>query len=347
MKHKMKNDKSSLLLLLLGATAFVSDVSLAADDPKVPPTKQVQAQQSASSPATNNPARRPREKSFPQIESGKWTGPKLEDGQPDISGQWSNTIGNHGNFEDPQGGVIGEPVREGGARTPRGPRYERAPSRVSDPTDGKVPFQPWAIEKVKEFRIGFHNPTYPGYVEPNARCSPGGVPKSLYWHGYDIQQYPSYVLFVFDNGSRIIDLDEKKPHLPGNIKLWNGDSRGHWEGNTLVVDVSNHNGKALFGRSGEFISENGTIKEKYIFSNDGTRYNYVAEFTDPTVYTRPFTVTIPATKWTKAEESDGWNLEARWAKHSGKEKILEHDERICVENNGGFGLGSTDGKKKL
>jgi hypothetical protein len=202
------------------------------------------------------------------------------------------------------------------------------------------------LEKVKEFRVGFHNPTYPGHIEPNARCAPGGVPKSLYWHGYDIQQYPGYVLFVFDNGSRIIYLDEKKPHLPENLKLWNGDSRGHWEGNTLVVDVTNHNGKALFGRSGEFISENGHAQEKYIFSNDGTRYNYVATFTDPTVYTRPFTVTIPAIKYTKAEESDGWNLEAHWATTSSKEQILEHNERICFENNNGFGMGATDVSKK-
>lgn len=313
---------------------------IAADEVKTQeqgPAKAEQAQPAQQRTQT----RRPREKSFPKIASGKWTGPRLADGQPDISGQWSNTIANHGNFTDPQGGVIGE-----ARRTPLGPREERAPSRVSDPADGQVPFQPWALEKVKEFRIGFHNPTYPGHVEPYARCAPGGVPKSLYWHGYEIAQYPGYVVFFFDSGTRIIDLDEKKPHLPENIKLWNADSRGHWEGNTLVVDVTNHNGKALFGRSGEFISENGHIREKYIFANDGKRYNYGGVFTDPTVYTRPFTVTIPASKWTKAEESNGWDLEARWAKQSGKELILERDERICVENNGGFGIGAAEPAKK-
>lgn len=321
--------------LVLGALSLVPAGAIAADDGKAP-ADQAQAQPAQAQqkqPAQQANRRRPRETSFPQIASGPWTGPKLADGQPDISGVWSNTIANHGNFEDPQGrGGIGNDKN-------LGPRESRAPSRVSDPADGHVPFQPWAAEKVQEFRVGFQNPTYPGHVEPNARCAPGGVPKSLYWHGYDIQQYPGYVLFVFDNGTRIIHLDNK-PHLPDNIKLWNGDSRGHWEGNTLVVDVTNHNGKALFGRSGEFISENGHIQERYIFSNDGKRYNYVAVFTDPTVYTRPFTVTIPASKWTDADESDGWNLEARWAKTSGKERILEHDERICFENNGGFGLGA-------
>lgn len=89
---------------------------------------------------------------------------------------------------------------------------------------------------------------------------PAGVPKSFYWHGYDIKQYPGYVLFVFDSGSRIIHLDNK-PHLPENIKLWNGDSRGRWEGNTFGGGCHDHNGKALFGRSGEFISENRHIQE--------------------------------------------------------------------------------------
>jgi hypothetical protein len=52
-----------------------------------------------------------------------------------------------------------------------------------------------------------------------------------------------------------------------------------------VVDVTNNNSKALFGRTGEFASENVHITERYIFSADGTRYNYVATFDDPSVYT--------------------------------------------------------------
>ncbi|WP_232415321.1 MULTISPECIES: hypothetical protein [Methylotenera] len=325
----------------MGASSLgiAADEKLTEKKPQSSQENKTEAQKKeTATPAQTTPAqtRRPREKSFPKIASGSWTGSRLADGQPDISGFWSNTIGNHGNLTDPQGGVIGE-----ARRTPLGPREERAPSRVSDPADGQFPFQPWALAKVKEFQVGFHNPTNPAHVEPNARCAPGGIPKSLYWHGYDILQYPGYVLFVFDNGSRIIHLDKNKPHLPEKLKLWNGDSRGHWEGNTLVVDVSNHNGKALFGRSGEFVSESATIKEKYIFANDGSRYNYEGTFTDPTVYTRPFTITIPAIKYTREEETDGWNLEARWAKHTGKTQILEHDERICHENNGGFGLGAT------
>ncbi len=123
-----------------------------------------------------------RERSFPAIESGKWNGARLGDGQPDIQGHWSNTIGNHSNFTDPQGRLQNEGGRQ---NRPQGPRDERAPSRVSDPADGQVPLQPWARTRQQEFQANLANPTRPEYVEPLARCFPGGVPKSFMWHGFE------------------------------------------------------------------------------------------------------------------------------------------------------------------
>lgn len=282
------------------------------------------------------------EKQFPAIASGKWTGPRLPDGQPDVQGHWSNTIANHNNFTDPQGGIINDPNPR--AR-PKSERSERAPSRVSDPADGQLPLQAWAAEKVKEFQANFNNPIKPEYIEPLARCAPAGVLKSFFWHGYEIRQFPGYVVILFNSGTRIIKLDNS-PHLPENIKLWQGDSRGHWEGNTLVVDVRNNNGKALLGRSGEFHSENAKISERFIFDNSNKRYNYVATVEDPEVYTRPFTVTIPARRWTADDKPNGWHFEARLANHDGKEKIVERDERICTENNGGFGFVATSAPRR-
>jgi hypothetical protein len=273
------------------------------------------------------------ETSFPIIESGDWTGPRLSDGQPDIQGFWSNTIANHNNWTDPQGGVPGDPNPRALAT---GPRHERAPSRVSDPPDGQVPFQPWARAKQQEFLANFHHPTDPQYIEPLARCAPAGVPKSLIWHGYEIRQFPGYVVFLFDTGTRIIHLDGK-PHLPENIKLWNADSRGRWEGNTLIVEVRNNNGKALFGRTGEFASENVLIEERYILDNSGKRYNYVATFTDPTVYTRPWTATIPARRYTEEDPLVNWHYEVGIANTPDGKLLHEAYERICVENNGPFG----------
>jgi hypothetical protein len=339
----MKTHLSKVNLLGISLPSIISTLLLltpwlanAADEKKAEPAKSVVSLPQA------NPAGR-WETSFPKIESGKWAGPKLPDGQPNVSGYWSNTIANHNNFTDPQGGVPNDPAPN---RRPTNSREERAPSRVSDTVDGQLPLQPWALAKVKEFQIGFHNPTEQRFVEPLARCAPAGVPKSFYWHGYEVAQYPGYVVFFFESGTRIVHLDDKKPHLPDNIKLWNGDSRGHWEGNTLVVDVSNLNGKALFGRSGEFISENAHVQEKYIFDNNGSRYNYEAVITDPTVYTRPFTVTVPARKYTEKDAPVGWHFTVAAAKNAGKDLIYEKYERVCTENNGGFGLGAAETAKK-
>jgi hypothetical protein len=274
------------------------------------------------------------------VKEGPWTGPRLDDGQPNIEGVWSNDFANHDNFTDPQGGIPGDPskglrVANGAADRPVKPRSERAPSRVSDPADGEVPFQPWARAKQQEFLANFFNPTKPEYVEPGAHCAPAGVPKSLYWHGYEIRQFPGIVLFLFNGGTRVIYLDGR-PHLPENIKLWNADSSGHWEGNTLVVDVSNNNAKARFARTGEFASENVHVVERYTFGAD--RYTYNAVFTDPTVYTRPFTVTIPAHRITEKSPQDGWANEQEWANvPPGQPALFENYERVCVENNHGHG----------
>lgn len=273
-----------------------------------------------------------RERAVFKVDSGKWQGPRLKDGQPDVQGAWSNTIGNHTNLVDPQGGIPGE-----ARRTPLGPRESRAPSRISDPADGQIPFQPWAREKQQEFLANFHNPVKPEYIEPLARCAPGGPSKSFMWHGFDIRQYPGYVVFLFDSGTRVIHLDGK-PHLDQRVKLWNGDSRGRWEGNTLVVEVRNVNGKARFGRTGEFFSENAKITERYVFDNDRQKFLYHATYDDPTVFTRPFTVTIPLRR-VENFAHDNWNNILFPATHAGKEKILERYEQICTENNGGHGNG--------
>src|SRR5882757_7243591 len=283
----------------------------------------------AASPAADGIAN---EKSFAAIESGKWTGKRLPDGQPDVAGDWSNTIANHDNFTDPQGGIPGDPSPVARSRK-LGPREERAPSRVSDPADGELPYQPWARAKQQEFAVGFFNAVKPEYIEPLARCAPSGIPKSLYWHGYEIRQYPGYVVFLFGSGWRIIHLDGKQ-HLPANIKLWNGDSRGHWEGNTPVVAVENNNSKARFGRTAEFASENVHVQERYIFDNAGKRFNYEATFTDPTVYTQPWTATIPMRRYVAGDPQDGWHYEVPLANHPGKELVADHVERPCVENNG-------------
>ena len=144
------------------------------------------------------------------------------------------------------------------------------------------------------------------------------------------------MLFLFDSGTRIVYLDGRPP-LPAHVTLWNGDSRGRWEGNTLVVDVANNNSKARLARTGEFASEHLRLQERFTFENGGERYTYQATYTDPTVYTRPWTVTIPARRVTAGSPQDGWNNLTFRAITDGGEPVIEAYERICVEGNAHHG----------
>jgi hypothetical protein len=274
-----------------------------------------------------------RESTVVPIASTDWTGARLPDGQPDVQGHWSNTIGNHNNLTDPQGGGTNG-NGEGGRRAR--PREARAPSRISDPADGQMPLQPWARALQQDFAAHLEDPIRPEYVEPLARCAPGGPTKSFMWHGYEIRQYAGTVLLLFDSGTRVIHLDSPA-HPPASMSLWNGDSRGRWEGNTLVVDVANNNSKARFARTGEFVSEHAHIVERYVFSASGDRFNYSATYTDPSVLTRPFTITIPNKRVTADTPADDWNNQTFPAVHDGSDPIIEMYERTCVEGNGEHG----------
>ena len=293
----------------------------------------VAAMMSAAAPMRGQGAAGWRESTVTPIAEAGWTGPRTPDGQPDVTGFWSNTIGNHNNLTNPQGGGGDGP---GGGATARRRAGPRAPSRISDPADGQIPLQPWARALQQEFDAHLEDPTRPEYVEPFARCAPGGPTKSFMWHGYEIAQYPGYVLFLFDSGTRVVRLGGA-PHLPASIALWQGDSRGQWEGNTLVVDVANHNAKARFARTGEFVSEQAQIAERFTFDPAGQRFVYQATYTDPVTLTRPFTITIPNRRVTEETPADDWNNQTFPAEHDGPGTVLEAYERLCVEGNGGHG----------
>jgi hypothetical protein len=81
-----------------------------------------------------------------------------------------------------------------------------------------------------------------------------------------------------------------RPHIGQDIKLWQGDSRGHWEGNTLVIDVTNVKAKSRLDMVGNFYSPSAHFVERLTVVDDKT-INYEATITDPTVYTHPWKLT--------------------------------------------------------
>ena len=193
------------------------------------------------------------------------------DGHPDLQGLWdAPTV--------PGGQSIEEHRAEYG--------FGATNSKIIDPADGKVPYQPWAAAQRKE------NPDR--YIDPYAFCFPTGVPRQMYNAGSRrIIQLPDTVTILSERGhlSRIVLMDGR-PHAGADIKLWMGDSRGHWEGNTLVVDVTNLNGRPWFDLLGHFGSDALHVVERLTLV-DANTIDYEATLEDSKVYTRPWTLALP------------------------------------------------------
>ena len=86
--------------------------------------------------------------------------------------------------------------------------------------------------------------------------------------------------------------EDGRAHLPDAIRLWQGDSVGRWEGDTLVVDTTNLNGKTWLNEGGEIVSYAEHVVERFTPSGPNV-VNYEATVADPVVYTRPFTIALP------------------------------------------------------
>ena len=168
-------------------------------------------------------------------------------------------------------------------------------SLIIDPPDGKIPWKPEALKANAERAAYQRAHPADSYLDrsPTDRCIMyHGVPPlpSGYNNTYQIFQTPGMVAILDENihHVRLIPLDGR-PHLTDRVRHWNGDSRGHWEGNTLVVDTTHFNNKTALRYSG---SENTHAVERFTRVSD-VLVDYQYTITDPTVFTRPFTVSIP------------------------------------------------------
>ena len=198
---------------------------------------------------------------------------RTADGKPDLQGLYNSNAGgaNYGLEKHANKGLV-----PGGRGV------------VIDPADGKLPMQPWAVlENVDR------NREERGYDDPTAHCFPAGVPRSMYVPAaFYIVQTPGYVVFLHERVAwRIVRLASGSTHLPDNMRLWQGDSIGHWEGDTLVVDTANMNGKTWLNEVGEVVSYTEHVVERFTPTGpDSIRYE--ATITDPVVYTRPWTISF-------------------------------------------------------
>jgi hypothetical protein len=178
---------------------------------------------------------------------------------------------------------------------------DRRTSLVVDPPDGRVPpltpaAQKRAAEKAAENRgHEFDGPENRSLAErciavPNA--GPPMIPAN-YNANYQIVQAPGVVVLLSEqiHDARVIPTDgptDGRPHLSDNIRQLLGDSRGHWEGDTLVVETTNFTDQTNFRGSGEFMR---LIERFTLAGPDLMLYEFTVN--DPETFTRPWTARIP------------------------------------------------------
>ena len=175
----------------------------------------------------------------------------------------------------------------------------RRTSLVIDPPDGKIPaLTPEAKKRMAALEVANERPAQGPEDRPvSERCivRPNSGPPMTptgYNNNFQLIQAAGYVVIFNEqiHDARIIPLDGRS-HLPQNVRQWMGDSRGHWEGNTLVVDSTNFSDKANFRGSGQ----NMHLVERFTRTDPDT---LLYEFTvdDPQSFTRSWTVQIPMSK---------------------------------------------------
>ena len=247
----------------------------------------------------------------PAANAKTWQPPRTPDGQPDFQGPWiladwdqSIEIRQGPGFKQCPGPLNsclpGEQAsdKRQSLRTQPVDRPKSTRQVIVDPPDGKLPYQPWAAVKHNEIddHLGdWSTPTRSiAYVDTQARCLPAGVPRFNYavpYDGYQFLQTPGYVVLLgeWNHAYRIIPLDGR-PHISSDIRLWMGDSRGHWEGNTLIVDTTNLNGQEWLDMFGTIHSDAMHVVERYTIK-DADRIDYEAVVEDPKVLTKPAKLT--------------------------------------------------------
>jgi hypothetical protein len=170
-------------------------------------------------------------------------------------------------------------------------------SLVTDPPDGKIPALTPEGEKRRAARIEYtklHPADGPEDRPAGERCVNFGVPKlgAGYNSYYQVFQTPAHVAILSEmaHDTRMIPLDGR-PHVNKAIRQWNGDARGRWEGDTLVVETRNFSPKSEFRESTDQLQ----LVERFTRVGPET-LNYEVTITDPTTWTKPWTVMIPLRK---------------------------------------------------
>ena len=256
--------------------------------------------------------------------------PRTEWGDPDLRGMWPLEVGNTRMQRDAKYGdqawltdaeyaeaLKAAQTRGAGAdkedrdnKLGAGHWFEygtvlRQTSLIMQPANGRIPpMTPKGQAMAKASHSSWDNDLFSSVKDFNSldRCITRGMPASMipfpYNNGVQVFQAPGYVVLNLEliHETRIIPLDERRP-IPGAVKTWLGDSRGHWEGQTLVVETTNFNGESpmvIVGPSNEPVPTSPALHVTERFTPTGPNtLQYEARVEDRTVLSAPFTISYP------------------------------------------------------
>lgn len=195
--------------------------------------------------------------------------PRTRDGKPDFSGIWQTTSAADYGLE------------------PHADRTDAPPGPGVIEGDF-IPYTAQALAtKARNFSRRDKN-------DPRLSCCTLGTPRGIYYpEPFQIFQRPQDVTLVFEFGDsvRTIHTDGTLHPKQTDNEFWLGDSRGHWEGDTLVVDVRDFNDQTWLSRAGDFHDEALHVVERWKYV-DANTIDYQATLDDPGIYTRPWTLEV-------------------------------------------------------
>lgn len=195
--------------------------------------------------------------------------PRLANGRPDFSGIWQTTSAAEYDLEPHIG-------------------RKDAPPGPGIVDGGEIPYLPKALAQRKK------NFERRATDDPRLKCWTLGVPRGVYFpEPFQILQRPRDLTIVhqFGHSVRTIHTNGTRRPAKSDNEYWMGDSRARWDGDTLVVDVTDFNDETWLDRSGNFHSTALRVEERWTLL-DANTIRYRATLTDPQVYARPWSLTV-------------------------------------------------------
>lgn len=195
--------------------------------------------------------------------------PRLANGKPDFSGIWQTLSAADYDLEPHSG-------------------RKDAPPGAGVVEGGALPYLPKALEQKKK------NFAARDKLDPAGRCFALGVPRQVYYpEPFQILQRDRDITLIPQRGYQIRTIHTNGTLHPaqGGSEYWLGDSRGKWEGDTLVVDVNDFNDETWLDRAGNFHSSELHVIERWTFVDENT-IRYQARLEDPQVFSKPFSLSV-------------------------------------------------------